>query len=158
MNSRISSCVSVVLSGAALVLLVAGVTMTGCGKKEMAPYGPGGTWVEDTRSRITENISDPDKATRLLAQVDRIEEVLTDLDHELREYYATLETLDEDYHSTREDWQNAVDGFNAYRSGALQNLIDIVLEMKKIAGREDWEAVSDMDKTLYESWQRSLGS
>ena len=146
------------VSGAVLVLLVAVVTMTGCGKKEMAPYGPGGAWVEDMRSRITEKITDPDKATQLIEQVDRIENVLTDLDNELRGYYKKMEALDEDYNSTREEWQKEFDSFNEYRAGAVDKLIDITIEMKRIAGREDWEVISDMEETLYESWQRSLGS
>ena len=147
-----------IISGAVLALVVAGLTMTGCGKKEMAPYGPGGAWVEDMRSRITEKITDPDKATQLIEQVDRIEIVLTDLDNELRGYYQKMEALDEDYNSTREEWQKEFDSFNEYRARAVDKLIDITIEMRRIAGREDWEVISDMDETLYESWQRSLGS
>ncbi len=145
-------------SGAVLALVIVAAVLTGCGKKEMAPYGPGGAWVEDMRSRITENIADPDKATQLIEQVDRIEIVLTDLDHELRGYYKKMEALDEDYNSTREEWQKEFDSFNECRSRAVDKLIDITIEMKRIAGREDWKVVSDMDETLYESWQRSLGS
>jgi predicted nucleic acid-binding Zn-ribbon protein len=146
------------VSGAVLVLVIVAAVFTGCGKKEMAPYGPGGAWVEDMRSRITEKITDPDKATQLIEQVDRIEMVLTDLDNELRGYYKKMEALDEDYNSTREEWQKEFDSFNEYRAGAVDKLIDITIEMRRIAGREDWEVISDMDETLYESWQRSLGS
>jgi len=147
-----------VVSGAALAAVIVAAVFTGCGKKEMAPYGPGGAWVEDMRSRITEKITDPDKATQLIEQVDRIEMVLTDLDNELRGYYKKMEALDEDYNSTREEWQKEFDSFNEYRAGAVDKLIDITIEMRRIAGREDWEVISDMDETLYESWQRSLGS
>jgi hypothetical protein len=31
------------------------------------------------------------------------------------------------------------------------------MEMKKIAGRADWKILSDIDVTLYESWQRRYG-
>ena len=147
-----------IISGAVLVLVIVAAVFTGCGKKEMAPYGPGGAWVEDMRSRITENIADPDKAIQLIEQVDRIEIVLTDLDNELRGYYQKMEALDEDYNSTREEWQKEFDSFNEYRAGAVDKLIDITIEMRRIAGREDWEVISDMEETLYESWQRSLGS
>ena len=153
-SSRIPLTAGRALAALAFVTLV----LVGCGKKEMAPYGPGGAWVEDMRSRITEKISDPDKATQLLEQVDRIENVLTDLDNELRGYYQKMEALDEDYNSTREEWQKEFDSFNEYRAGAVDKLIDITIEMRRIAGREDWEVISDMDETLYESWQRSLGS
>ena len=102
-----------VATGAVLALVIVAAVFTGCGKKEMAPYGPGGSWVDDMRSRITENIADPDKATQLIEQVDRIEFVLTDLDNELRGYYKKMETLDQDYNSTREEWQKEFDSLTS---------------------------------------------
>jgi hypothetical protein len=137
-------------------LLIVGIS--GCGKKSEAPYGPGGKWIDNMRERITQEIEDPDKSIRLLEQVDRLEAVLIELDDTLVQYYEELQELDADYSSKREDFQNAIDSFNEYRAETLGRLVNIVLEMKKIAGRADWSIVSDIDGTLYESWQRSLGS
>jgi hypothetical protein len=132
--------------------------MSGCGKKAELPYGPGGKWIDDMRERISKDIDDPDKSIRLLEQVDRIETVLIELDDTLLEYYDRLEALDADHKSKREDFQKEIDSFNESRDEAVDRLISIVVEMKNIAGRDDWESISDIDETLYESWQRSLGS
>jgi predicted nucleic acid-binding Zn-ribbon protein len=130
----------------------------GCGKKTVSPYGPGAKWIDDMRERITKNIADENKSTKLLEQVNRIETVLMDLDHTVLGYYEQLEELGANYHSTREDFQKEIDSFNDYRHKKSEELIAIAMEMKKIAGRADWKILSDIDVTLYESWQRRYGS
>ena len=122
------------------------------------PYGPGGKWIDDMRTRITKNVEDPDKSIKLLEQVDEMEFVLMELDQNVVDYYNRLALLDENYNSTREEFQKEIDAFNKYRHNAVVKLFEITVEMKSIAGRADWEAISDMDETLYESWQRSYGS
>ena len=151
---RKSASVTYTILAIALVLVMG----PGCGKKSESTYGPGAEWVDDMRERISKNIEDQDKSIKLLEQVDRIEAVLIDLDHTLRGYYKRLNQLDENYHSTREDFQKEIDSFNDYRHKSVIELINITIEMKIIAGRADWEKVSDMDETLYESWQRSYVS
>jgi hypothetical protein len=129
----------------------------GCGKKTVSPYGPGANWIDDMRERITKNIADENKSIKLFEQVNRIEAVLIDLDHTVLEYYEKLEALDANYHSTPEDFQKEIDSFKDYRHQKLNELIAITMEMKKIAGRADWKILSDIDVTLYESWQRRYG-
>jgi hypothetical protein len=143
---------------AVFAIAIISAVATGCGKKSESPYGPGGEWVDNLRERITKNIEDHDKSIKLLEQVDRIEAVLMDMDDTVLGFYARLNQLDANYHSTREDFQKEIDSFNEYRHKKVNELISISKEMKKISGRSDWEKVSDMDKTLYESWQRSYGS
>jgi hypothetical protein len=140
------------------VLVLATAVISGCGNKAGLPYGPGGEWIDDMRERITKDIDDPDKSIRLLEQVDRIETVLIELDDTLLEYYDGVEKLDADHSSKREDFQKEIDTFNEHRNEALDRLISIVVEMKNVAGRTDWESISDIDETLYESRQRSFGS
>jgi hypothetical protein len=141
-----------------LALTVGLLSTVGCGKKAEMPYGPGGKWIDDMRARITNNVEDPDKSIKLLEQVDEMEIVLMELDQYLTDYYNRLTLLDENYNSTREEFQEEIDAFNKYRHNAVEKLFEITVEMKKIAGRADWAAISDMDETLYESWQRSYDS
>jgi hypothetical protein len=49
-----------------------------------------------------------------------------------------------------------IDDFNVKRLETADRMIGHVFEMKRIAGRESWKVVSDIDKTLYESWQRDF--
>jgi predicted nucleic acid-binding Zn-ribbon protein len=142
---------------AVLAFVVVIIVAPGCGKKTVSPYGPGADWIDDMRDRITKNIADENKSIKLLEQVNRIEAVLMDLDHTLLEYYEKLEALDANYHSTRDDFQEKIDSFNDYRHKKVDELIAIAEEMKQIAGRADWNIFSDIDATLYESWQRSYG-
>ena len=136
------------------------VSSTGCiRKKATAPgYGPGYEWVDDMRDRIPKSVDDPDKVTGLLAVVDRTELTLIDMDGDVKDYYAALTKLDRDYKTTRGEFQDAFDQFDTKRHQHVEKLLGHMFEMKKIAGKEDWQKVSDIDKTLYEDWQRSFES
>jgi hypothetical protein len=141
----------------AVCCVVSLVLLVGCGRnKKESAYGPGNEWVNDMRDQIQKNIDDPEKVTKLLAVVDEIEIVLMEMDQAVLVYYATLDSLDADYNSTREDFQSVIDAFNVQRLERSNELVGHMFEMKRIAGREDWKTVSDIDKTLYESWQRTF--
>jgi len=136
------------------------VSSTGCiREKATSPgYGPGYEWVDDMRDRIKKNIDDPDKVTGLLAVIDKIELTLVDMDGDVKDYYTDLTKLDRDYKTTRGDFQDAIDQFDTKRHQNFEKMLGHMFDMKKIAGKEDWKKVSDIDKTLYENWQRSFES
>jgi len=130
--------------------------LAGCGRdKEESAYGPGNEWVDDMRGLIEKKIDDPQKVTDLLVVVDNIEEALIEMDHAVKAHYSRLDGLDRNYHSTRDEFKAAFDDFNAKRLQIVDRMIGYMSDMKRIAGREDWKTVSDIDKTLYESWQRT---
>ncbi len=140
----------------ALGLAALSLSSTGCkGKKNTSTYGPGAGWVTDMRDRIQDEIDDPGKVTTLLAVFDKVERAVIEMDGEVKNHYAALTTLDKDYNSTREDFQAQMDKFNTIREAYFEKLLTYMFEMKRIAGKEDWKKLSDIEKTLYESWQRS---
>lgn len=134
---------------------VLSILLVGCSRnKNESTYGPGNEWISDMRDRIRNEIDDPGKVTRLLGIVDKIEISLVEMDKAVLAYYSTLNSLDADYNSKREDFQSAIDAFNVQRLERAKELLGYLFDMKQIAGREDWKKVSDIDKTLYENWQR----
>ncbi len=131
-------------------------SLGGCGgKKTESSYGPAAEWVDDMREQIQKDIDDPEKVAALLVVVDNIEITLVDLDENVKTYYKTLTELDKNYNTTREEFQAAIDTFNAMRKEIFEKLLEQMAEMKRIAGEEDWKKIADIDTTLYESWQRS---
>lgn len=138
------------------VLIAIMFSVAGCGgkNKELA-YGPGSGWIDDMREQIADNIDDPQKVTELLVVIDKIDLSLVELDGEVKNYYVTLSKLDRNYNSTREDFQGAMDQFNAARLSNSEQLLGYMFEMKKIAGEDDWKKLADIDKTLYANWQRT---
>ena len=148
---RIALCICLTALIAVLLL-----SLAGCGGKNTeSAYGPGNEWVDDMRARIQDKIDDPQKVTDLLVVVDEIEKSMIDLDQDVKDYYTALTKLDKNYNSTREEFQAAIDDFNAKRRQHRDKMIGVMFEMKRIAGREDWKKLSDIDKTLYEGWQRA---
>ena len=141
------------------LIAVLSVSLTGCrGKKTESTYGPGNEWIDDMRDRVKDEIDDPEKVAGLMAVIDKMELTLIDMDGMVKDYYTTVAKLDRDYNTTREEFQSAIDQFNTTRRGYLEKMLGCLFEMKEIAGREDWKKMSDIDKTLYEKWQRSYGS
>ena len=148
--------VSVVVCLAVFVGALSAST-TGCiRKKKTEPsYGPGHEWVTDMRDRIQKQVDDPEKVTGLLAVVDQIELTLIDMDNGVQDYYATLRKLDRDYNASRADFEKTIDDFNTKRQEYFEKMLDHTMTMRSIAGREYWKKLSDIDKSLYDSWQRA---
>jgi hypothetical protein len=144
-------CICAVVASAVLLL-----SLAGCGgKNTKSVYGPGHDWVNDMRERVQEQIDDPDKVADLLLVVDQVEETVIELDQNVMDYYTALTKLDKNYNSTRDEFQAVMDQFNKEREEAFEEVLGHVFKMKKIAGREDWKKLSDIDKTLYQDWQRA---
>lgn len=141
-----------------VVVAVLVVTAGGCGKsgKQPATFEPGGTWLDEMRSRISEKIDDPTTATALLAQVDQIEAELEALDGKVKAYYARLAELDRDYSTPRADLERAVMDFNAQRMATMDRLVDIRFHMQTLCSPEQWKIVTDIDKSLYLDMQRTF--
>jgi hypothetical protein len=144
-------CVCAVVASAALLLSWAGCR----GKQTKSAYGPGHDWVNDMRERVQEQFDDPDMVADLLLVVDQIEGTVIELDQNVTNYYVALTKLDKNYHSTREEFQTVIDQFNKERDEAFDEVSGYAFKMKMIAGREGWKKLSDIDKTLYEEWQRA---
>jgi hypothetical protein len=131
-------------------------TLPGCGKlrKKDAAFEPGGDWVTTMRAHIQESVSDPDRATGMLAVVDSVEADLAQLDAEVLALYEDIRTLDANAESTRNDFDAALSRFDALRDDYRHRFLNSMFEMKELATRQEWEKLSDLDKTLYEQWQR----
>jgi len=141
-------------------LLAAALTpLSGCrGRKASPEPAPTAVWFDDLRERIRGEFNQPDQVVALLGVVDRMEATMTGLDRGVADYHAKIAALDRDYGATREQFQGVVDEFNAQQRAVFEQMLVYVAELKRIAGREGWQKLSDMDKTLYESWQKELKS
>jgi len=145
---------------ALLITLIAVLMVTAgaCGKsgKQPARFEPGGTWLDEMRSRISEKIDDPTTATALLAQVDQIEAELDGLDGKVKAYYEKLAELDRDYATPRADIERVVMDFNQERMATMDRLVDIRFHMQTLCTPEQWKIVTDIDKSLYLDMQRTF--
>ena len=140
-----------------LTIACAALLVPGCShfkKKDKGVNEPSLEWIQDLRKGVAENISDPDKTTKMLSLLDKLELELNKMDGYVRAYYETLFSTDADYGATRDEFQRIVDDFNTKIMTMRGTMIDIQFEMRALATREEWKALSDLDKALMESWQR----
>jgi hypothetical protein len=151
-NHRWPVLVCLVALLAAAVLLV-----SGCGRKKVSTdVAPSAEWFDDLRERIGNGFEDSGQVAALAGVVDQMEATMIELDRRVVEYYAKLGSLDREYGTTREQFQEVIDGFNAEQRAVFEKMLVYVAELRRIAGREGWKKLADIDKSLYESWQREL--
>jgi hypothetical protein len=130
--------------------------LSGCGRhgKTDPGYGPSAEWIDDMRDRIRKGVDDPDTVTELLLIVNDLEKTMVELDKEVRAHYANLEKLYSSYGTTRQEFEDTMSRFGETRETYFLKFVDYIFEAKKAAGREYWDEVSDIEKTLYEDWRR----
>ena len=87
------------------VCVLLGLTFTyGCGKiRKKDAFEPGNEWIEDMRDRVSENVDDPGKRTRMLALVDQFEKDLLEVDRIIDSRFKMRDL------STPETWEKLTD-------------------------------------------------
>ena len=130
--------------------------LSGCGRhaKTDPGYGPSSEWIDDMREQIRKNVDDPDTVTELLLIVNDLEKTLAELDKEVRAYYANMDKLYSNYGTTRQEFEDAMSQFDETRETYFEKVVGYIFEAKKAAGKEYWDDVSDIEKTLYEEWRK----
>ena len=155
MNHRFIPRVALLVCLMVSVVALASI-LSGCGRfaKTAPGYGPSFEWVDDMRERIRKGVDDPDTVTELLLIVDDLEKTMVELDKEVRAHYANMEKLNSNHGTTRQEFEDAMSQFGETRESYFLKVVDYIFEAKKAAGREYWDDISDIEKTLYEEWRR----
>ena len=142
---------------ALLLLGVLGLTMAGCRRnKQPTNIEPAGEWLTEMRARITEKIDDADTAAALLLEVDALEVEVQAFDVAIKEYYTNLLRLDQDYNSSRAEFDALIQEFNATRAHHRDVIVGIRFRMRERVTPERWEIVADIDNALLAEWQRDF--
>jgi hypothetical protein len=140
-----------------LILMLAiagGLGACSKGSNASAEFGPGGTWIDDMRARVTEDIEDAETATALLVELDAIETELSAFDEKVIVFYEKLDALDRDYNTRRADYENAIEAFSTTRMATRDRIIDIRFRMRNLVTPDQWAVVADIDKSLLHEFQR----
>ena len=144
-----------ILKTALLIAVIAAMAVGLGGSKKATEFESGGEWLSDMRARITEKIDDAETATAVLAELDLIEAELEALDAIVVEYYQHLNQLDRSYDTRRADFENDIMEFNVARMASRDRIIDIRFRMRNHTTPDQWKIIADIDKSLFEEYQRS---
>ena len=137
-----------------IVLLVVVPACSKFKKHDTGVNEPMFDWIDGLRSNVREVIKDPGTANDILKLVNKMEHELLEVDDHVRAYYKRLVKLDADYNAPRADFEKAVDDFNAQIRQTRSRIMDLRFAMKDLCSEEEWQSLSDMDKSLLASWQR----
>jgi hypothetical protein len=136
-------------------MLLLPLLLPGCGKfRKKSTFEPGGEWAPTMREKIQETVTDPDRSSRMLAVVDSVDADVKRLDKQVQGFYAEFSRLDSNAESRREEFDDLMSRFNAALGAFRERYVESLFEIKGQATREEWKKLSDIDKTLYEQWQR----
>jgi len=138
------------LAGLAILYVA---SLGGCKKESESYYGPRSAgWMNEMRARITEEISDPDKSSQMIKILDEIVAMSRELDDSFQEAVKEVAELDRSYNTTREEFAQPIAKFNAKRVDVRDRMVGKLFEMKSTAGRTDWQKLSDVNWTMFNSW------
>ena len=101
---------------------------------------------------------DTGRAGKMLEIVKEIAVDLREIDEIVKKYYADIDALNADYHSTPDDFRKLTEEFNTKTQVFRSKFLDNRFKLKDLATPEEWKKITDQDKYLMEVWQRQPGA
>ena len=100
----------------------------------------------EMREFIRGEVADPARRDSLITLVDRYENKVHDLNDHLQQFLHDLATLNSDYEATREQFADLGGTFTSSRRPHQDQLIAIVLEMRKMSTPDEWEDLAELER------------
>lgn len=135
------------IGSVSLILFLSLLLLNGCSKKHAKsdPY-MGETALDEQKSLIAKNISDPIKQKQLFKIVADYEMMLKEFDERQARHYKNMKVLTADYNANQEDFENLIGDFNTDYEVLLNNLVSRRMEMKGLVTPEEWKTISEKRK------------
>jgi len=97
---------------------------------------------DETRTLISEHVTDEAKAKQMIALVDQLENELMAYVEIQDAHNEALRMKNADYDASREDLQNLYDAYNRDTRAIGMKIAQTDLDMKKLATPEEWAMIS----------------
>jgi hypothetical protein len=128
-----------VVAGALLLVLH---VLPSCASRSMSVEEHFHRLIAEQTRLVDQHVKDPKKHERLMRQVDRADVVLRGLTATLEQQREALNNLMRDYDATQEDYDAIRVRFDAEHEKALDDVLDVRGEMRKLMTREEWVRTS----------------
>ena len=99
--------------------------------------------VEEQRELIQKNVQNSDKQVQLLQILDEIEQESQDFFKYYGEYNRKIVRLNQNYNSSRQEFDQGIGDFNQQYERYLRMLIKKRFEMRKLTTRDEWAQIMD---------------
>lgn len=97
---------------------------------------------DETRTLITEHVTDEARAKQMIALVGQLETDLTAFVEKQASHNEALRKKNADYDASREDMQNLYDAYNRDTRAMGMPIAQMHLAMTKLATPEEWVVIS----------------
>ena len=115
-----------------------------CSSQKLATVdGRGQEVVEEQRELIQKNVQNSDKQVQLLQILDEIEQESQDFFKYYGEYNRKIVRLNQNYNSSRQEFDQGIGDFNQQYERYLRMLIKKRFEMRKLTTRDEWAQIMD---------------
>ena len=104
--------------------------------------------VHEVRESVRAEVTDPDRATQMLAELDRAEELFGQLQTIAKKFSSDFAALDRNYDATDEQFQSLFEKYEHDRDPIRSELLDLQIRFKQLATADEWSKVSKIDEDL----------
>jgi hypothetical protein len=123
------------------------------GKSKKADVYDGPRWISELRSTVKNAVSDPDRAVKMVALVDKMEQELTGMDEEVKRFINRVRVLNADFDASRTDFEVVIGDFNRRRKEARARFLDLRFQLNSLSTTDEWKQIANREKTVMEIWQ-----
>jgi hypothetical protein len=99
-------------------------------------------------------VDDPLRAERMLAQVDRFEQVIRDFDAAAARLGVEMRSANRDHDASRARFDDLFARHDALRETARRQLLDSAISLRGLATADEWETIADLELRAYEERSR----
>jgi hypothetical protein len=137
---------------AVLTAAVCVVTLTGpgCSGTKPTPRQTVERYSQELRDAIAKNVVEERRKTQMLSIVDQMEALQLRFGQETADFVRTYRKLNADYDATRPQFDQLFSDYNAQRTTARAEALDLHFQLAALAEAEEWGAIGKAEGKLYE--------
>ena len=98
--------------------------------------------LDGEKELIRSTVASAERADSLIALLDERDRLVVEHVETVRGYRERMMALNADYGAGREDFEEAISGYNKERSEAQRQFVELIDAMKKEATAEEWKVVA----------------
>jgi len=145
-SDRRGARIAVVLTALVCALTLAG---PGCSDTKPTPRQTVERYSHELRDAIAKNVVDERRKAQLLSTVDQMEALQLRFSQETADFVRSYRTLNADYDATRPQFDQLFSDYNAQRTTARAEALDLHFRLAALAEQAEWDAIGKAEEKLY---------
>ena len=112
-----------------------------------------GNITKGSSQSISMEIKDPERAAQIMEVLAKVDADLNNWSRYQTEHQQDFLKLNANYDVTKEEFRTFITTFNSNRLQMKEGLIQARFKIKGLCTEDEWEEISDLEKTLFQQWR-----